>query len=206
VNGKKILYLTCNDKAGNLMEWMKRQDEVFMTVGEIDLKIIKSWNPDIIVSYSYKYIIKREIIDYMNGNIINLHISYLPWNRGADPNFWSFMEDTPKGVSIHRIDDGIDTGDIIIQKRIYFDEKKETFFSSYNILQKEMIHLFKENWLKIKNQEYEPYKQEGEGSFHYAKDKQIYFGLSPIDWHKNIYEFKNRGRFHEKRKQTVYHR
>ena len=48
--------------------------------------------------------------------LINLHISYLPYNRGSYPNYWSFKENTPNGVSIHHIDDGIDTGPVLVQK------------------------------------------------------------------------------------------
>ncbi|MCL0081308.1 hypothetical protein M1N64_03665 [Peptococcaceae bacterium] len=50
-------------------------------------------------------------MDKFQGRAINLHISFLPWNRGADPNFWSFIENAPVGVSIHYLDEGIDTGD-----------------------------------------------------------------------------------------------
>ena len=59
---------------------------------------------------------------------------------------WSFLEDTPKGVTIHYIDEGIDTGDIIVQKEVFIDEDKETLKSSYEILNKEIQALFKENW------------------------------------------------------------
>lgn len=45
-------------------------------------------------------------------------MSYLPYNKGTHPNYWSFIENTPKGVMIHEIDKGIDTGNIIVQKKI----------------------------------------------------------------------------------------
>ena len=46
---------------------------------------------DFIVSYGYRHILSKNILDLLPNKIINLHISYLPYNRGADPNFWSFM-------------------------------------------------------------------------------------------------------------------
>ena len=52
--------------------------------------------------------------------MINLHISYLPYNKGAHPNFWSWVKNTPKGVSIHLISEKIDAGDIIFQKKLIF--------------------------------------------------------------------------------------
>ena len=61
--------------------------------------------------------------------IINLHIGYLPYNRGAHPNFWSFMDNTPTGVTIHEIDKNIDTGKIIYQKIVDFE-----FYKNYKRL------------------------------------------------------------------------
>ena len=45
-------------------------------------------------------------------------MSFLPYNRGSHPNFWSFIDDTPKGITIHEIDEGADTGNIVFQKKI----------------------------------------------------------------------------------------
>ena len=93
---------------------------VFVIESRINEKYLADNNIEMIISYGYRHIIKKSIIEYVKGNIINLHISYLPWNRGADPNLWSFLENSPKGVTIHYIDEGIDTGDIITQKKIRF--------------------------------------------------------------------------------------
>ena len=87
----------------------------------------------------------------MKNNIINLHISLLPWNRGAYPNVWSFLEDTPKGVTIYIIDEGVDTGSILAQEEIYIDENIETLRSSYEKLHREIQALFREKWVEIKN-------------------------------------------------------
>jgi len=87
----------------------------------------------------------------VKNNIINLHISLLLWNRGAYPNVWSFLEDTPKGVTIYIIDEGVDTGSILAQKEIYIDENIETLRSSYEKLHREIQALFREKWADIKN-------------------------------------------------------
>ena len=100
---------------------------------------------DTIISYGYRFKIDEKLIK-KNKNLINLHISFLPFNRGAHPNFWSFIENTPSGVSIHKIDKGIDTGDIINQKLIDFDilknKKKLTFSYTYKKLINELENLF----------------------------------------------------------------
>ena len=72
------------------------------------------------------------------NDILNLHISYLPFNKGAHPNFWSFAENTPSGVTIHKINKKIDSGNIIYQKILDFElnknKKKLTFKDTYSVL------------------------------------------------------------------------
>ena len=84
---------------------------------------------DLLISFGYRYIISKEILNYFKEKTINCHISYLPWNKGADPNLWSILENTPKGVTLHQMDCGLDTGKILLQKKIYFDDN-DTLISS----------------------------------------------------------------------------
>ena len=70
----------------------------------LSLTWIKEQNFCFGVSYRYRKIIRQDIIDYFEGKLINMHIAFLPWNKGADPNLWSYIDNTPKGVTIHRID------------------------------------------------------------------------------------------------------
>lgn len=69
-------------------------------------------NFDLVISFNYRHIIKKAVLDTIECPIINLHVSYLPYNKGAHPYFWSFFDNTPSGVTIHLIDAGIDTGSI----------------------------------------------------------------------------------------------
>jgi len=170
----KILFLGGN-KTRSLVDWLEKRGEIVIyKESKITLDWVREIKPDIIISYNYKFLIPKEIIELMKGKIINLHISYLPWNKGAHPNVWSFLEDTPKGVSIHYVDEGIDTGPIIIQKEIFFDENKETLRSSYNKLHEEIHMLFKENWENIKKGDLKPKEQPPGGSIHYKRDFKIF--------------------------------
>ena len=166
----RILFLG-GIQSSSLSEWLQLQGEEILHIEEkFDLDFVKGFAPDIIISYNYKYILPSEIIQYPEHGCINLHVSLLPWNRGAYPNVWSFIEDTPKGVTAHYIDEGIDTGDIIIQKEVFIDENKETLKSSYNILHREILELFEENWGEIKSDNLIPKKQKGKGSIHFKRD------------------------------------
>jgi methionyl-tRNA formyltransferase len=159
----KILFLSGNQSQA-LADWLIQQGEdITYTENRISVEDVHRLNPEIIVSYNYRHILGADILRAVDGRAINLHISYLPYNRGAAPNIWSFLEDTPKGVTIHYIDAGIDTGDIIVQKQVYLDEEKETLRSAYNILHQEIQSLFKDNWEKIKSSQLNRRPHEGGG-------------------------------------------
>ncbi|HEC93567.1 MAG TPA: formyl transferase [Candidatus Atribacteria bacterium] len=192
----KILFLSNNKISSNLIYWIKNiaKEEVVLYDKSLNIEFLKRIKPDFIISYSYKFIIKKDIINYMKNDIINLHISLLPWNRGAYPNVWSFLEDTPKGVTIHITDRGIDTGPILVQKEVYMDENIETLKSSYEKLHREVQKLFKRYWHDIKNGKLEPKSQKNlKGSVHYKKDfERIKHLLNDKGWNISIIELKKR--------------
>lgn len=153
-------------------------EEVVVSEEKMTLETITELAPDFVVSYGYRYIIKRDILDRFPGKIVNLHIAYLPWNRGADPNFWSNLEGTPSGVTIHHIDAGIDTGDIIAQERVAFDES-DTLATSYQKLREAMEALFKKHWPEIKAGDAPHTPQQPEaGTTHWVKDKEPFAYLT----------------------------
>jgi len=160
-----VLFLTNNEITKPLILWLKQRDVVVVFNKKIDLKTLKKLNPDLIISYNYRYIISKDIIKIYK--IINLHISYLPFNRGAHPNIWANLENTPKGVSIHYINEEIDRGDIIAQKKVVIN-KNETLKSSYRKLHFHIQLLFKSIFNKI--EKIKPKKQKIKGTFHLAKE------------------------------------
>ena len=127
-------------------------------------------NFDFIISYGYRHILKKDILDLFPDKAINLHISMLPWNRGSDPNLWSFIDDTPKGVTIHYMNEGLDKGDIIAQREVTMGDD-ETLKTSYDKLQSAMIDLFRETWPEIIDGMCVGRPQEGIGSYHKSTDK-----------------------------------
>jgi methionyl-tRNA formyltransferase len=180
----KILYLGYPQNPIHL--FLKTKGMVFQTQEKINFNIDQF---DWVVSYGYSHIIKQDMIDKAKNPIINLHISYLPFNKGADPNFWSWLENTLKGVTIHQIDKGIDTGDILIQKEVKF-KGDETLSSSYEILKEEIENLFIESFDNIIKGCILPKKQNGKGTFHLKKDLNKYKYLLTQDWNTPINQIK----------------
>lgn len=140
---------------------------------------------DVVISYGYRHILRKHHIEACKKPPINLHISYLPWNRGAHPNFWAWYEGTPHGVTIHEIDEGLDTGPIIYQKELKFNNNL-TLIESYDILQKEIEFLFLHNKHRLLMRDYEATPQQGEGSKHYVKDLPKFEG----GWDQTIEDIK----------------
>lgn len=164
-----ILYL---GKSCPIIEnkFLKRGLTYYKTIEPIDKDFVAKQKFDFCISYGYPFILNEDILGIFNSNIVNLHISYLPWNRGSYPNFWSFFEGTPNGVTIHRIDKGMDTGPILLQEEVIFDINKETLRTSYLFLSATIESLLVKNLEGILNQKIKPCPQEGSGSKHIDKD------------------------------------
>lgn len=140
---------------------------------------------DWIISYGYRHLLKPWLLDRFAGRVINLHISLLPWNRGADPNLWSFLENTPKGVTIHRVDAGLDTGDILAQAGVTM-QADDTLATSYARLKAAMEILFTSQWSSIRDDNITATPQPPGGTQHKLKDKAPYEVLLTHGWHTPV--------------------
>ena len=135
----------------------------------LDLAALQQLSPDLIVSHGYRHLIRSEVIQIYQRRILNLHISMLPWNRGADPNFWSILDATPKGVSIHEVDVGLDTGPLLFQKEVIFDSR-DTLKTSYEKLQAGVLELLVSEWPKISTLDWQSHPQAPGGTSHRKRD------------------------------------
>lgn len=136
---------------------------------------------DFIVSFGYRHIIPQRVIDAYGGRLINIHISFLPWNRGADPNFWSWFDRTPKGISIHAIDAGIDTGDILTRHKAVIPEG-HTLRSSYAALVNTAAGIFAAEWPKLRQCNWSPVRAGAPGTYHRMADKEQWMNKLPLGW------------------------
>lgn len=95
------------------------------------VELIRSLSPDVIVVAAFGQILPADILNAPRFGCINVHASLLPRYRGSAPIQWSILNgDAETGVTIMRMDEGVDTGDIILQKRIpiAMDETADTLF------------------------------------------------------------------------------
>ena len=78
---------------------------------------IAPFNCDMLVSMSFDQIFKSNILQVTRGGIINCHAGKLPFYRGRNILNWALINDEKEfGITVHYVDEGIDTGDIILQK------------------------------------------------------------------------------------------
>ncbi len=99
--------------------------------GKIVLERLKVISPDIIVVCAYGKLLPKEIIEVAKYGTINIHGSLLPEYRGAAPIQRAVLDGKEKtGVTIMYVDEGLDTGDIILKKEVEIkkDDTTATMF------------------------------------------------------------------------------
>jgi methionyl-tRNA formyltransferase len=121
---------------------------------------------DLAVAYRFRHKVAREVLDSLP--IVNLHMAFLPHCRGAHPLFWAVAESAPVGGTVHWMDEGIDTGNVIAQSEAKFSPET-TLRQAYSQLQALMLELLRSNWERILARE-PGEAQRGPGSFHRADE------------------------------------
>lgn len=83
------------------------------------LEAIRAYGCDLIVSMSFNQIMRTDFIGLTPNGVINCHAGALPFYRGRNPINWAVINSEKRvGVTVHYVDEGIDTGDIIVQNFI----------------------------------------------------------------------------------------
>jgi len=154
---------------------------------------IKEINAYVIFSIYYRKIFHRELLKIPEIGCINIHPSLLPEYRGPVPTAWALMNGEKFfGITIHHMDEGMDTGDILVQERYeIFDN--ETGYELYTRAMKLGAEMLKRNFYEILNKEIKPYKQSGIGSYYGKKP-----GKYTIDWQYKAEYIRNMIRVHAK--------
>lgn len=134
------------------------------------LERIRALEPDIAISAFFGYILQRDLLEMMPQGAVNLHAAFLPYNRGTYPNVWSIVEGAPAGVTLHYMDEGTDTGDIIARKEVPV-EPVDTGESLYRKLEAACMDLFREAWPLVRaGRTPRTPQREDEGTAHRRRD------------------------------------
>ena len=161
-------------------EKLRRNKEIVDTLKDI--------NPDVICVVAYGKIIPKEILEIPKYGCVNVHPSLLPQYRGSAPIQWAILNgDKETGVTTMYLDEGMDSGDIILQTKTPID-KDETSGELWDRLSKIGAELLVETLEKIENKTAPRIKQPKEFTLAPMLEKS----QAKIDWEsKTAQEIKN---------------
>lgn len=140
---------------------------------------LKKYNADIMVVIAFGQILPKEILQMTPYGCINVHASLLPKYRGAAPIQWAVIDgEKVSGVTTMQMNEGLDTGDMILKTEIPLDPK-ETGGSLHDKLAEAGAKLCVET-LKAIEDHTATFEKQGESPTEYARmlDKK----LGNIDW------------------------
>lgn len=91
-----------------------------------NLDRIREYEPDLLVSIGGNQIFKRPLLDLAPKGCLNLHTALLPKYRGLMPSFWVLRHNEKyTGVSVFFVDEGIDSGPILVQKKVEIGNRSQ---------------------------------------------------------------------------------
>lgn len=143
---------------------------------------LKQYNADIIVVIAFGQILPKEILEMTPFGCVNVHASLLPKYRGAAPIQWAVIDgEEVSGVTTMQMDEGLDTGDMLLKTEIRLDEK-ETGGSLHDKLAAAGAELCVRTLKGLEEKTIVP-KPQGESPTAYARmlDKK----LGNIDWSRD---------------------
>lgn len=137
---------------------------------------LKEHKADILFSIYYDRIFRKKIIEMVPGGIINMHLAPLPRYRGVAPVTMAILNgETEHGVTLHYVNEGIDTGDIISQK--HFSIAGMNANLAFAEAMENCAALFAESLDNILSGSIKRIKQDN--------SKALYFPRHTIDWTKS---------------------
>ncbi|MGN0317622.1 MAG: methionyl-tRNA formyltransferase [Lachnospira sp.] len=143
------------------------------------IETLRSYDADVFVVVAFGQILPKEIIDMPPFGCINVHASLLPKYRGASPIQWAVIDGCEySGVTTMKMDEGIDTGDILLVEKVKLDEK-ETGGSLFDKLSIVGADLLVETLKRLEEGTITPVKQNDAESTHV---KMIPKSLGNIDF------------------------
>lgn len=180
-----------------------KQPPVRILANELDLAVIqpqslkeqaaqdqlKAWKPDLIVVAAFGQILRQDVLDLPPFGCLNVHASLLPRWRGAAPIQAAILHgDTKSGVTIMKMDHGVDTGPLLSQRALPLEEK-ETAGSLTPKLAQLGAELLVETLPAYLSGELKPQPQQGEATYAHMLNKadgELDVFLSAVELQRKI--------------------
>ncbi|RXK46962.1 methionyl-tRNA formyltransferase [Halorientalis pallida] len=176
-----VVFLGANNAGFAIYDWLCERDDV--TVHALltrpgQLSLIETVEPELVVAAGFDHVVPPEILDVPERGCLNVHPGLLPHARGYNPNVWSIVEGLPAGVTIHWMDEGIDTGDIVATREVPVSFE-DTGKDLYERLETACYDLFVETWSDIRDGDVDAIEQrDTEATYH---EKAEFTDLCELD-------------------------
>ena len=145
---------------------------------------LRKYEADIMVVIAFGQILQKEILEMTPYGCVNVHASLLPKYRGAAPIQWSIIDgETVTGVTTMQMDEGLDTGDMLLKTEIVIEEK-ETGGSLHDKLAAAGAKLCVETLKALEEKTVTPVKQ-GESP---TPMRECSTSILNIDWNQSAKE------------------
>lgn len=182
----------------SISEFCQKENLKYYSPDKLDTSFIynlKKLNPNLCFSFYYRKIFKEELINLPSEGFINIHPSLLPKYRGPVPSMWALLNGDPEtGVTLHYIGKGIDSGDIIAQKKVKIDPTISGF-ELHNKLMEKGASLFQKTLLAILSNKITRTKQKQKDATYYGPFKP---SVQYIDWYAETKDIYNKVRTFKK--------
>lgn len=191
----KFICVRFNTEDLTLKNYSKKYNIDYLKVQNVNsvefIEQLRTYQCDLLVSMSFNQIFKRQIIDLTRYKIINCHAGQLPFYRGRNILNWALINDESEfGITVHYVDEGIDTGDIILQD-LHPIQDIDNYFTLLNRAYIECASILYKAVCMFKNGKVEGRKQKDihPTGFYCNKRKN---GDEDINWNnssRNIFNF-----------------
>jgi methionyl-tRNA formyltransferase len=188
-----------------LMQNTERDIDIFSYSKEKNIKLIEEDNinspklikklldfgVNVIFSHACRSIIKKEFLNSFQNLVLNIHPSFLPEERGAATYSWRILNNQKfVAATIHQIDEGIDSGPILFQKKKILSKKELVVPLDYDMKTTKMYELIFEDFLKKiqKNQKITTIKQNEKNSSYLPRLYTEINGAIDFDWNTDQIE------------------
>ncbi|MFC5970122.1 methionyl-tRNA formyltransferase [Halomarina salina] len=148
---RTVVFLGANNVGLEVYDWLCDRDsvDVLAMLTEADqLSLVERLDPEFVVACGFTHVVPPEVLAVPDRGCLNLHPGLLPYARGYNPNVWSIVEGLPAGVTLHYMDDGVDTGPIVATREVEtrFDDTGKDL---YERLERAAYDLFVETWPSV---------------------------------------------------------
>lgn len=185
--GRENLFICCNSTDNGLNGWQPSLRHFATLQGLKVVKLDELYPLDNLIFFSLEFdrIIRPK--HFASKELFNIHFSKLPAYKGMFTSVHPLLNsELDSGVTLHRIDRGIDTGDVIAQRSFVITPRMRAIDLYHQYLY-EALQLFESNFFDLVNRNYASYPQSASGSSYFSKDS-LRFSNPTVDFNATAFQ------------------